>query len=141
MYGSIWMKTFAVVIYISLFEFFFKMGYKKVASRNCAMPYNVQTAGTLWINGWKLCVQFTTPTTEPGHAFVPHNFHFPTERRDPVARRVWVNSVNKKIRWQKLDTAIKITNMLFQFLFDSTTCPANPYPSLSFGYTPLVKLV
>lgn len=30
--------------------------------------------------------------------------------------------------------------MLFPFLFDSTTCPANPYP-LSFGYTPLIKLV
>lgn len=71
------------------------MGYKKVAGK--IVPYLiVQTAGTLWINGWKLCVQFKTPTTEPGHAFVPHNLHFPTERRDPVVRRVWVNYVNKK---------------------------------------------
>lgn len=41
------MKTFAVVIYISLFEIFFKMGYKKVASRNCAMPYCTNSWYTL----------------------------------------------------------------------------------------------
>lgn len=31
--------------------------------------------------------------------------------------------------------------MLFPFLFVCTTCPANPYPSLTLGYTPFVKLV
>lgn len=31
--------------------------------------------------------------------------------------------------------------MLFPFLFVCTTCPANPYPPLTLGYTPFVKLV
>ena len=98
LYGIICMKVFTVVFYFCLFDILVTMSFKKVPRRNCAMPQCTNSWYTLeqWMSN--VCqvhgINFGTGCCicPPPFKLIP----FPTERRDPVARRVWINTVNRK---------------------------------------------
>ena len=142
LYGIICMKVFTVVFYFCLFDILVTMSFKKVPRRNCAMPQCTNSWYTLeqWMSN--VCqvhgINFGTGCCicPPPFKLIP----FPTERRDPVARRVWINTVNRKSggkNWIPNENS----RLCSTHFVDGEPTPRNPYPTLNIGYTPLVKLI
>ena len=142
LYGIICMKVFTVVFYFCLFDILVTMSFKKVPRRNCAMPQCTNSWYTLeqWMSN--VCqvhgINFGTGCCicPPPFKLIP----FPTERRDPVARRVWINTVNRKSGGKNWIPNENSRLCSTHFVDDEPT-PRNPYPTLNIGYTPLVKLI
>lgn len=58
-------------------------------------------------------------------------FPFPTERKDPEARRKWTSIVNRKDWTPKSESRICSNHFV-----EGSPTVANPYPTLNLGYTP-----